>query len=377
MTKVQLFVLVTAILILGIADAGAQATFTLIDTTDYYGSIKSLSDDGTVGVGIDAGAIFRWEASMGSAIEFLPGTVADDQHVFNTDLSGDGTHIVSNQPDPISGFWNAAIWSADSGWVHLGTFPDGVALDGSLSSGWGVNHDGSVVVGYGNDSGSRAQAFRWSASTGMVGLGRSATYGSRGTRVSGDGSVVVGFYQHPTQGYRLAARWVDDQPVEHFLGETDATDALNISSNGAHIVGNWFTTAFIYDDDGGLENLGLLGGLGADERSVGSAVSDDGTRVVGWDGNPWTGVALGYLWTPDAGMRRLDEVLTEAGANLGDWFIAIVYDISSDGETLAGQAINSTTHESRGFVATLPKVLFADGFESGDASAWTSTAEGS
>jgi uncharacterized membrane protein len=210
----------------------------------------------------------------------------------------------------------------------------------------------------------------------MVGLGRSASYGSRGTRVSGDGSVVVGFHQHPTQGYRLAARWVDVQPVDLFLGETDVADALNVSSNGAHIVGNWFTTAFIYDDDGGLRDLGLLGGLGADERSVGSAVSDDGTRVVGWDGNPWTGVAFGYLWTPDAGMRRLDEVLTEAGANLGDWFIAIVYDISSDGETVAGQAINSTTHESRGFVATLPKVLFADGFESGDASAWTSTAGG-
>jgi len=376
MSKLQHIALVSAVLALVSADVNAQATFTLLDTTDYYGSLKSLSSDGSVGVGIDGGAIFRWEKSMGSAIEFLPGTVANDLHVFNTDLSGDGTHIVSNQPDPISGLWNAAIWNAGSGWVHLGTYPGGVAVDGSVSSGWGVNHDGSVVVGYGYDMGAQAHAFRWSASTGMVGLGRSAAYGSRGTRVSADGSTVVGFYQHPDLGHRMATKWLDDGPADHFLGEVAVSDALNVSADGTRIVGNWYTHAFLYDDVGGMSDLGLLGGLGADERSVGAAVSDDGRRVVGWDGNPWTSVAFGYLWTPETGMRRLDEVLTEAGADLGDWFIAIVYDISGDGGTMVGMAVNTITSEGRGFVATLPVVLFADGFENGGTVAWNATVGG-
>lgn len=351
--------------------ASAQATFVLLDTSDYYGSLKSLSTDGTVGVGIDAGAIFRWTRSMGSSVELLPGTVINDQHVFNVNLSADGSSVVSNQPDPVSGYWNAALWTEATGWVHLGTLPGGQAVDDSLSSGWGVNGDGTVVVGYANDAGRRAQAFRWSAATGMIGLGRSETYGSRGTRVSSDGSVVVGFYQHPTMAYRMASRWVGDAPVELVLGDIDLTDALDVSADGRHIVGNWYTHAFLYDDAGGMRDLGILGGLGGDERSVGSAVSDDGRRVAGWDGNPWTGVALGYLWTPEDGMRRLDEVLVEAGADLGDWIISIVYDISGDGTTFVGQALNTVTFEGRGFVATLPRrPLFADGFEGGDTSAW-------
>ena len=95
-----------------------------------------------------------------------------------------------------------------------------------------------------------------------------------------DGSVVVGFYQHPTLAHRMASRWVDDEPVELFLGEDDITDALDVSADGAHIVGNWYTHAFLYDDVAGMRDLGILGGLGSDERSVGSAVSDDGRRVA-------------------------------------------------------------------------------------------------
>ena len=66
---------------------------------------------------------------------------------------------------------------------------------GGFYSPSGVSADGSVIVGTRHtDNGYTNEAFRWTQSSGIVGLGFLANdhHGSIATDVSADGSVVVG-----------------------------------------------------------------------------------------------------------------------------------------------------------------------------------------
>ena len=372
MKKLMTILFATAVAVFAAGTASAQATLTLLDTVDLNASIKSLSNDGSIGYGIDGGAIFRWEASLGSAVEYLPDTVpGGSNEVFSVNTSEDGTHVISNQPDPDTGFWGAAVWNATDGWNLLHGLPGGAVIDNAESTGWDLNGDGSVAVGMSWMPGATGEAFRWSEATGIVALGAPTGRSSRATAVSADGSTVVGFWQAQT-GSRLAARWVDDNPVDLILGGDDESDALDVSGDGTYIVGTLWLEGFIYDDSNGHRDLGKLDFAGAGEEVVPTSVSDDGSRVAGWDGNVFLGWVRGFLWTPEDGIRAFDDVLTENGIDLGDWGVLFVWEMSGDGTTFAGEVMNSVTFERRGFVATVPiGRIFADGFETGDMSKWS------
>ncbi len=73
-------------------------------------------------------------------------------------------------------------------------------------------------------------------------------------------------------------------------------------------------------------------------------------------------------------MRSLKGYLVDLGVDVPPGVSLIsALAISADGSTVVGQAIHpdlppgTTTF----FVATIPNVLFADGFEGGDTGAWT------
>src|SRR5262249_59916801 len=57
-------------------------------------------------------------------------------------------------------------WTAASGMVGLGFLPGGHESTAS-----GVNADGTVVVGQAGEASGQHQAYRWTAASGMVGLG--------------------------------------------------------------------------------------------------------------------------------------------------------------------------------------------------------------
>src|SRR5262249_57092599 len=71
----------------------------------------------------------------------------------------DGT-VVVGQANEASGRTQAFRWTAASGMVGLGFLPGG---NSSLAR--GVNADGTVVVGQANDASGQPQAFRWTAET--------------------------------------------------------------------------------------------------------------------------------------------------------------------------------------------------------------------
>ena len=102
----------------------------------------------------------------------------------------------------------AAIWTGGKSWRLLGSVrPNAQPCDALLSSAFGTNDDGRVVVGLAWDGCSYARAFRWEEATGMVDLGSLSGASTRANGVSGDGRVVVG-WEAPT-GFREGAKWVD------------------------------------------------------------------------------------------------------------------------------------------------------------------------
>src|SRR5208337_4431920 len=80
-------------------------------------------------------------------------------------VSADGSVVVGLSSDT-SGNSQAFRWTESVGMVGLGFLPGGVT-----SSARAVSADGSVVVGLSSDASGNSQAFRWTESVGMVGLG--------------------------------------------------------------------------------------------------------------------------------------------------------------------------------------------------------------
>lgn len=152
-------------------------------------------------------------------------------------VSRDGRTIVGTAADA-AGREQAAIWLRSAEWRLLGSIvPNAAPCDLNLSSGFGVNDDGTVVVGLAWNGCAMARAFRWEASTGMVDLGSTvAGRSSRANSVSGDGKVVIGWQDQAT-GFRQGARWVDGRQ-ELFTGPTGAVgEAQAANGDGSIVVG--------------------------------------------------------------------------------------------------------------------------------------------
>jgi probable HAF family extracellular repeat protein len=118
------------------------------------------------------------------------------------------------------------------------------------------------------------------------------------TAVSGDGSVVVGLSENDEVGRAEAFRWT----------------AVS-----------------------GMVGLGLLPGGTYTEPH---AVSADGSVIVG-SGDIAYDDEDAFIWTENAGIQRLFEVLVANGATgLNGWTLEYAFDISSDGKWVVGYGIN-------------------------------------
>ena len=354
----------------------AQASFSIIDHLGFgvAGAAQDCTPDGSTVVGVVDGRVYRWTEATG--IEFL--SESNAQHIFRAQISADGTTVVSNTFDAASGAYSAGYWTEPTGWVPVGGLPWSVVVDGRISSGWGVSEDGSMITGFAWIEGGRGEAFRWTATEGMVSLGREPGASSRATQVSADGNVVVGFFASPS-GYWRPVRWVAPlfEP-DLFLGDAVVGDVNDTTSNGGRLVGQvnmgaLEATAFIFDDVHGHMDIGTVSGSSL-HRSTAIAVSENGV-VVGWSGDVITGNIEGYVWTQIDGIRRLREILQDLGVDLGDWRPYTAKTISDDGTVIYGEAFNPVTLESNVFRATLPLYvgLFNDDFESGDTGAWSAS----
>ena len=330
------------------ASATAMAEPTLIPLGSST-QVTSISGDGSVIVGSIGGSVFRWTESTGTVIL---GGVSNG----NPSVSTDGSTIVGTAVDSLSGLETAAIWQGGTSWSNIGGIPGGSPSGSSLSSGWGVSGDGSVVVGLGWIDAGTAHGFRWEQSTGVVDLGSTVNGQScRANEVSGDGQRVVG-WQSSSSGSWDGVYWENgvQVPITTSSGSS-VGDANAVNSNGSVIVGAFLGgQAWRWTEATGAVAIGVLPGWNF--KGYAFDVTEDGSIVVGACGFGWDRDA--FIWTQDTGMLKLDTWLSDQGLDLSGWDLGSATGISDDGSVITGWGFGPGGVE--GWVVTLEEDSPAD-----------------
>jgi probable HAF family extracellular repeat protein len=253
-------------------------------------------------------------------------------------ISADGSTAVgysdSYNPSGVQAF----RWTAASGMQGLGDLPG----SNRFSYAYGANADGSVVVGFGSSLQGR-EAFRWTSSTGLQGLGDlpGGGFESIAFGASADGSVIVGYGN--ASGNFEAFRWTSTsgmQGLGDLSGGSFNSVAGSVSADGSVIVGTGNTASgsevFRWTSGSGMVGLGFLRG---DTVTGGAAISADGSTIVGTSGKPGIcdefGCALAdraeaFRWSSNGGMQGLGFLApgTYSGATA----------VSGDGSVIVGGA---------------------------------------
>ena len=177
------------------------------------GIATGVSADGSVVVGQSiVGATvqsFRWTAGGGMV---GLGTMAGGSYSWANGVSADGS-VVVGAGDSVHSTEEAFRWTTGGGMVGLG-FLGG----GQVSEAYAVSADGSVVVGSASDAHFTTQAFRWTQAGGMqsitawlatAGITVPATWSlTQAKAVNQDGSVVVGYGQDSATNGGAAQAWL-------------------------------------------------------------------------------------------------------------------------------------------------------------------------
>jgi probable HAF family extracellular repeat protein len=258
----------------------------------------------------------------------------DSRFGYARGVSADGSVIVG---EDVGGAALATRWTEAGGLVTLGDLPGGQVV----STANDVTADGSGVVGYGRVAGGN-QAYLWTEATGMVGLGYLPGGGrySTATAVSADGSVIVGTSDSALGG-RVAYRWTAATGMVDLGGPGFAMD---VSSDGAVIVGRGGLLPFRWTAEGGVQDLGdftsFLEAAGGDSLVLAEAegTSADGSIIVGYGyvQADSESESHAFVWHVESGVLPLADVLTRMGAEVDGWRLEVAWDVSADGRVIVG-----------------------------------------
>jgi probable HAF family extracellular repeat protein len=325
---------------------------------DTFAIAGAVSADGTVVVGRSLGAqsqAMEWTAANGTVgLGYVSGLTANS---YALAASQNGAAIFGGSENSTPTV-EAFQWTAANGMTGL-SFPAGELTNVAT----GASYNGGVVVGYRLAASiSGVMAFRWTSATGLVDLGiLSGDDGSSAYGVSGDGSTVVGASSNSTKGTQQAFRWTQSSGMVGigYLPGDAISAAYAASSDGSVVVGMSGTTdfsvmhAFRWTASTGMVNLGALLG---DSGAIANAVSANGDVVVGQSlGNTAIGrkpnrSPRAMIWTKNAGMQAIQDVLQSDGVIVGDYFqqingsyysigsLTIATGISSNGLTIIGKS---------------------------------------
>lgn len=248
------------------------------------------------------------------------------------DVSADGSVVVGVSQS--SKGLEAFRWTATTGMLGLG----GLGSEDFFSAAFGVSENGDVIVGASRSplSGDRTEAYRWTADTGMIDLGDlpGGEYSSVASAVSGDGSVVTGTSTSETSpSLGEAFRWTQATGFAK-LGvlsgsELPTSVPWGISADGETVVG-WASSgngreAFRWSEPEGMIAMGDLPAGSFDSWATG--VSADGPVIVGLAVNPGP---TSFRWTSGTGMVDLGRPVGASGSE--------AWGVSADGSVVVGDA---------------------------------------
>jgi uncharacterized membrane protein len=282
-----------------------------------------------------------------------------------------GSGSVYRPPYPGNQTNEAFRWTAANGMVGLG-FLAGRGVEGAGSKANGVNAGiwdsingvtitgGSVVVGSSDTTpinqvgGVIIQAFRWTAASGMVGLGflpRDSVSGAYA--VSADGLVTVGgscASGSPTSVCQ-PFRWTSLQGITGlgFIPGYFTSAAYDVNADGSVIVGPacnltnvQICQAFRWTASTGMVALG---------SGIAYAVDAAGDVVVGSVMNNQGGEVDAFVWTI-TGTQSLTSILTAHGVNLSGTLLA-----ASCGRTRHRRIADGSGRSQRGKILTRLKLM--------------------
>jgi probable HAF family extracellular repeat protein len=244
-------------------------------------------------------------------------------------VSADGSTVVggSQGANGVESF----RWTQSSGMVGLGNFTG--ATYGEASS---VSADGSTIVGYNIFGENGFDAFRWTQAEGLVNIG-GAGFNSTAYKVSADGSTIVG--EALAAGTQDAVRWTSTGISGlGYLPGNNLSRARGVSADGLTTVGfsaTSTTAEAVRWTPLGIEGLGFLPGYDISEAY---GVSADGSTVVGYNLDA-AGYAQPFRWTQTTGMQDLGRLV---GSTVGGFATGV----SADGSVVVGQTDDATSSQA-------------------------------
>ncbi len=318
---------------------------------------------------------FRWTREQGmTSLGGMSGSPYESQ-AFG--ISADGTTVVGQADAAIihtgwieRGAPQAFRWIVTQGMTQLVPYRENY-YPWEWCGARGASPDGGIIVGEGQESmgsgrqpGTPVQGFVWRPQSPWS---LSPLFGLRwgdeaiANAISADGSTIVGSSSGRfgplsssvwiTEAVRwgrwsVAPEFYDPSPVGlgHLQGGEEDSFATAVSADGSTIVGYGASAsgrmAFRWTAGEGMVGLDVL--LGDESWSAAEGVSGDGLVVVG---NSDRG---GFLWTPQAGMRLLPDVLLEKGLDptASGWTELGVGAISPNGQFLVGGGVHHQAREA-------------------------------
>jgi len=313
--------------------------------------VHGLSADGTYVVGSSLNnntssrfEAFRWSRQGGmEGLGFLD-TSLNNHRSRAYGVSRDGSVIAGDSPSRLSTIsLKGMVWTENNGMQHIPNLP------GGSYSGFARDVDDAGTYIAGNDSNNESAqdngraAYRWNRNNSTfdtLGDLSGGRYFAEARGISGDGTAVAG-YSESSNGNE-AFVWTESGGMVglgDLSGGTFSSFGEDVSNSGA-VVGFGRsasgTEAFRWTQAGGMEGLGDF--AGGSFVSAAYSVSADGS-LVGGLGNTADGQQA-FLWDAVNGMRQMSDVLAMAGLNLTGWTLLSVEGISENGMIFAGRGIN-------------------------------------
>lgn len=350
-------VLSTLCVLSALPAAFAQAVFMGLGDLpggDFESYAASVSANGRVVVGrSDSTGIgfreeaFRWTRGTGIVGLGLPPVPPSWMLSYALGVSGNGEVAVggANFQRPRGRVREAFRWTQSEGMVGLGHLPG----PQSYSDAFDASDDGSVIVGHSNSTNGE-EAFRWTQATGMLGLGdlTGGSFNSAARATTPAGNIVVG---HGAASHGLEAfRWTQKKGMVGLgvLQGDSHSDAYAVSADGSVVVGRSGDSAFRWTSETGMVDIGSPG---RESRALG--ITGDGTVIVGHDSRFQVG-GRAAIWHPVHGEVSLYDFLTnEHGLDLTGWELSEAVGISKCGTTIVGIGRNP----SRDYEAWMVQII--------------------
>lgn len=174
-----------------------------------------------------------------------------------------------------AGHAHAFIWTKATGMVDMGT------LGGTFSDATSINNHGQVVGRTQNSEGATLP-YIWNANEGMKILGKGILYGM--PQHINDRGEIVGYAQSTKDAYAFlwtAATGTIDLRTKKDWPSNSYANCINEAGviGGGEIIGPQLMKAFTWNRNGGLADLGALGGVTAQTMSL-----NNRGEAVGWAG---------------------------------------------------------------------------------------------